>query len=88
MPAPQGVFTICTIDGPRHPVPPGTPAPDHANMPCPFAMAAPLAPPLLAALTIEPPSSTTRGENVHANVVEPRSATRRANAARAPPRLA
>lgn len=54
MPDAQGAgFTICSVDGAHHTAPADQPTKqDHSDSVCPFAAAAHLAPPVLAALAL------------------------------------
>jgi hypothetical protein len=84
-------LVICTMDGMRHLPPAPHHAPhddqDHASAPCPFAAAAPLAPPAPAPVLFQPdrlafappPARDTRVPEFRASIVYP---------ARAPPLFA
>ena len=97
MPNPQGAvaspFVICTMDGlrrlPMHGGPQHNPHndQDRATPPCPFAAAAPLAPPAASPIPFQPTVLAFAAHVAYAEPVRTVHATRE-NPARAPPSLA
>ncbi|HEY5346762.1 MAG TPA: DUF2946 family protein [Rhizomicrobium sp.] len=89
MPDAQGGFTICSIDGAHHTTPDNQPAKqDHGDMACPFAAAAHLSAPPIAAILPAPHHETAIESLAQTAEISSAPIRHSPNAPRAPPFLA
>lgn len=86
MPDAQGGFTICSVDGVHHTAPADQPGKqDHNDSVCPFAAAAHLAPPVLAALALLVRSADSMQQPALPLTIAPSRARHNPQSPRAPP---
>jgi hypothetical protein len=86
MPDAQGGFTICSVDGTHRTAPSDQPVkPDHSDSICPFAAAAHLAPPILAALALPVRSADTLQQPALPSTIASSRAWHNPQSPRAPP---
>ncbi len=77
-------FVICSVDGAHRGKAPADPQ-QRGHAPCAFAAAAPLSPPLLAAVALPAPSRHVHVARSDLDHAAPSTSSHRPNAPRAPP---